>query len=66
MCTMLFQSEYDEDKVDPYQNEKEPQKPPETMDLPDDLNLDDDLDKDEETAEGQGNEKTNYSFTRQI
>jgi hypothetical protein len=26
----------------------------------------DDLDKDDETAEGQGNEKINYSFTRQI
>jgi hypothetical protein len=36
------------------------------MDLPDDLNLDDDLDKDDETAEGQGNEKINYYFTRQI
>ena len=52
---ILFQSEYDEDKVDPYQNQKEPQKPPEGMDLPDDLKLDDDLDKDEET-EHQGSQ----------
>ncbi|XP_076077814.1 midasin-like isoform X3 [Mytilus galloprovincialis] len=46
-------SEYDEDKVDPYQNEKEPEKPPNGMDLPDDLQLDDDIDKEEEGPEGQ-------------
>ena len=42
MMGSLFQSEYDDNRTDPYHGEEDKNDEPENMDLPDDLNLDQD------------------------
>ena len=49
---VLFQSEYDDNKMDPYHGEEDKQDEPENLDLPEDLNLDQDEDGEEEDNTG--------------
>ena len=49
---VLFQSEYDDNRTDPYHGEEDKQDEPENLDLPEDLNLDQDEDGEEEDNTG--------------
>lgn len=51
-CDVLFQSEYDDNRTDPYHGEEDKQDEPENLDLPEDLDLDQDEDGEEEDNTG--------------
>lgn len=49
-----FQSEYDDDRIDPHHGSQEPEEAPDKMDLPDDLKLDEEEAGVTEEEQGQG------------
>lgn len=49
-----FQSEYDDDRIDPHHGNQEPEEAPDNMDLPDDLKLDEEEAGVTEEEQGQG------------